>query len=309
MFTLRDIPPQDGRFTVVTGATGGLGYETALALAGAGGKILLAARNDAKGAAALAAIRAVHPNADIAYGHIDLADLASVKAFADKVAAENDRIDVLVNNAGVMMPPARHVTKDGFELQFGANYLGHFALTARLLPLLRKGAAPRVVNVSSGAHRMQAAIHFDDLQWQKSYSPWRAYAQSKLAMILFAFELERRSQAGGWGIMSNSAHPGYARTDLQSSGPGLGRTRPSLMEGAMALLAPFMSQTAAAGALPQIFAAVSPRASGAGYYGPQGLGDLTGPVGAAKIGKAARDPATGPRLWAVSEALTGVRWG
>jgi NAD(P)-dependent dehydrogenase (short-subunit alcohol dehydrogenase family) len=309
-WTLRDIPAQRGRRVVITGATGGLGYETALALAGAGADVLLTGRNAVKGEAALARIHAAYPGAAIRYADLDLADLKSVATFADQMAGEQEAIDLLVNNAGVMMPPTHNETRDGFELQFGTNYLGHFALTARLLPLLRKGKDTRVVHLSSGAHRLLAAIHFDDLQWRKSYRPWRAYAQSKLAMILFAFELQRRSDANGWGLMSNAAHPGYAITDLQTSGPRIGRGgRPSLQERLMSLLAPVLAQSAAAGALPTLFAATSPDAKPGGYYGPRGSFEMKGAVGEAAIGKEARDIAVAGRLWGVSEQLTGVEWG
>ncbi|RFB78802.1 SDR family oxidoreductase [Methylovirgula sp. 4M-Z18] len=304
-WTLADISPQDGRKAVITGATGGIGYETALALAKKGADVLLTGRDAAKGAAALANIRAVSPSAKIRYADLDLADLASVESFADRLAGEQGAVDLLVNNAGVMAPPTRFETKNGFELQFGTNYLGHFVLTKRLLPLLRKGNRTRVVNVSSAAHRLLADIHFDDLQWQKRYDPWRAYAQSKLAMILFAFGLQRRSDAHGWGLMSNAAHPGYARTGLQTSGPRLGRSSASLQERAMLWLGPLLSQSAAAGALPTLFAATALQAKPGGYYGPQQMFELKGPVGTAKIGARAQDKDLATRLWAVSEDLTG----
>jgi NAD(P)-dependent dehydrogenase (short-subunit alcohol dehydrogenase family) len=308
-WTTRDIPPQQGRRVVITGATGGLGYETALALARAGADVLLTGRNAAKGEVALTRIHAAVPDAAIRYADLDLADLASVEGFANRVAREQEAIDLLVNNAGVMTPPTRNETKDGFELQFGTNYLGHFALTGRLLPLLRKGRQTRVVNLSSGAHRLQAAIHFDNLQWEKSYRPWPAYAQSKLAMILFAFELQRRSDAFGWGLMSNAAHPGWAVTDLQSSGPRMGRGgKPPLSERIGTLIEPILAQSAADGALPTLFAATSPNARSGGYYGPQGMFELKGAVGEARIGKAGRDTAVAARLWDVAEKLTGVTW-
>jgi NAD(P)-dependent dehydrogenase (short-subunit alcohol dehydrogenase family) len=307
-WTASDIPPQMGRLAVITGATGGLGYETALALARAGAEVVLTGRNAAKGETALAAIRAARPEANIRYANLDLASLASVKAFAEQFSAEHATLDLLINNAGVMVPPTRHVTADGFELQFGTNYLSHFALTAYLLPTLRRGRRPRVVNLSSGAHRIQAAIHFDDLQWERRYQPWPAYAQSKLAMLMFAFELQRRSDDLGWGLMSNAAHPGYARTGLQSAGPSLGRSNPSLTERLLKLIEPLTSQSAADGALPTLFAATSPDAKPAGYYGPRGVGELKGPVGEAVIGKAAQVRVVATRLWEVSEQLTGAQW-
>jgi len=307
-WSTRDIPPQHGRLALITGATGGLGYETALALAGAGAAVVLTGRNAAKGEAALERIRVAHPTAAISYADLDLASLASIREFAERFAGIHDALDLLVNNAGVMMPPVRHVTADGFELQFGTNYLGHVALTARLLALLRRGQRPRVVTVSSAAHRMQAAIHFDDLQWERSYAPWPAYAQSKLANLLFAFELQRRSDANGWGLLSDAAHPGYARTGLQSAGPALGRTRPSLFDVVSKLIAPFASQSAADGALPTLFAATSPDAKPAGYYGPQDFFEMRGPVGVARVGPQAQDKAVAARLWDLSERLVGVRW-
>lgn len=308
-WSTRDIPPQQRRRAVITGATGGLGFETALALAGAGADVLLTGRNPAKGEAALARIRAVFPAARIRYEDLDLSALAAVAAFAERLAGEQDGIDLLVNNAGVMTPPKRFETVDGFELQFGTNYLGHFALTGRLLPLLRRGRSPRVVNLSSGAHRLLAAIHFDDLQWRRAYKPWRAYAQSKLAMILFAFELQRHSDTHGWGLLSNAAHPGYAVTGLQTSGPRMGGNgRPHIIERLSAILQPLMSQSAAEGALPTLYAATSPDAQPAGYYGPQNMFELKGPVGEARIGRQARDKDLAARLWSISEQLTGVTW-
>lgn len=308
-WTTHDIPPQQGRKVVITGATGGLGYETALALARAGADVLMTGRNAAKGRDALSRVQAAVPGAAVRYAHLDLADLASVEAFAGRLAGEWEAIDLLVNNAGVMTPPTRHETVDGFELQFGTNYLAHFALTGRLLPMLRKGRQTRVVNLSSGAHRIQAAIHFDDLQWRQRYKPWPAYAQSKLAMILFAFELQRRSDAFGWGLMSNAAHPGYALTDLQTSGPRMGRGgRPTPFDWLGWLIAPVLSQSAAEGALPTLFAATAPDARPGGYYGPQGLFEMKGAVGEARIGRHARDTAVAARLWNVSQDLTGVTW-
>ncbi|WP_413990362.1 SDR family oxidoreductase [Labrys okinawensis] len=308
-WSIRDIPAQKGRRVMITGATAGLGYEAALALAGAGADVLLTGRNPAKGRAALERIRALYPAAIIRYEDLDLSELAKVEAFTERLAGQQEAIDLLINNAGVMTPPSRFETKDGFELQFGTNYLSHFALTGRLLPLLRRGNRARVVNLSSGAHRLMAAIHFDDLQWQKNYKPWQAYAQSKLAMILFAFELERRSEASGWGLMSNAAHPGYAVTGLQTSGPQMGRNgRPHPIQFVSRLMQPLMSQSAADGALPTLFAATSPDAKPGGYYGPQNMFELKGPVGEARIGKEAQDRALAARLWSLSEKLTGVIW-
>lgn len=304
-FTLADIPPQPNRRVVITGATGGIGLHTALALAGAEFEVILTGRNDEKGAAALRLIRAAHPKARLRYEHLDLASLQSVAQFAQRYAAGHDSLDVLINNAGVMTPPTRQVTADGFELQLGTNYLSHYALTARLLPLLRKGEAARVVNVSSLAHKQLADIHFDDLQWQRGYKPWRAYAQSKLASLNFAFELQRRSNAGDWGLMSNGAHPGYARTDLIANGPGEDSWFARL---SARLLQPWTSHSAADGAMPTIYAAAAVQAAPSAYYGPRDMFELKGPVSEAKIGARALDEGIAARLWDVSARLTGVSW-
>jgi NAD(P)-dependent dehydrogenase (short-subunit alcohol dehydrogenase family) len=302
-FTVKDIPSQAGKLAVITGATGGLGYETALALAGAGSKVVLAARNPQKGDEALARIRAIHPGADIRFDLLDLASLASVAAFAERLAGEGAPIDLLVNNAGIMALPQREVTADGFEAQLGVNYLSHFALTAHLLPLLRAAPAPRVVSLSSLAHR-RGKIDFDDLQGQRLYRPWKAYTQSKLAMLMFALELQRQSHAGGWGLMSNAAHPGFARTELIPNGPGAG----GAMGLASKLLFPILSHSAAAGALPTLLAATSPQARPAAYYGPDGFSEMKGPPAPARIMPQAQDVAVAARLWTESEALTGVRF-
>ncbi|WP_419759976.1 SDR family oxidoreductase [Acidisoma sp.] len=302
-WTTADIPDQTGRSAVVTGA-GGLGYETALALARANAEVILAGRSAEKGAASVDRIKAQVPQANIRFEDLDLASLASVAAFANRMAAQHGTLDLLVNNAGVMAPPHRQATTDGFELQFGTNYLGHFALTAHLLPLLRAARAPRVVEVSSIAHR-RATIGLKDLQGERSYSPWRSYGQSKLAMLMFAIELQRRSDAGGWGLMSLAAHPGIARTELFTNGPGSARIQ-KLMIG---LVMPFVSQSAAAGALPLLFAATAPGAIAGAYYGPSGLREMKGAVGPARIMPQAWDTETAARLWQVSEALTGVTFG
>jgi len=304
MWTLADMPPQTGRYALVTG-TGGLGYETALALAGAGASVLVAGRNPAKGDEALDRIRGAHPAADVAFAPLDLASLASIADFAAAMAAADRPIDLLVNNAGVMTPPDRRLTADGFELQFGTNHLGHFALTGRLLPLLRRGQAPRVVTVSSGMHHI-GRIDFDNLQWERRYSPAIAYGASKLANLMFALELQRRSDAAGWGLTSLAAHPGYARTELIANGPGLNNWTSVL---GRTLIEPWASQSPADGALPQLFAATSPDAVGGGYYGPSRLMEMVGPPAPARVAQRARDRAVARRLWEVSEQLTGVAFG
>ncbi|MGH8080468.1 MAG: SDR family oxidoreductase [Lysobacter sp.] len=305
IFTLDDISHQPGRRVVITGATGGIGFHTALALAGAEFDVILTGRNADKGASALSRIREVHPQARVRYEDLDLASLRSVERFVARYSEQHDSLDLLINNAGVMTPPQRLSTADGFELQFGTNYLGHYALTAQLLPLLRKGLAPRVVNVSSGAHRLLADIHFDDLQWQRAYKPWRAYAQSKLAMLSFALELQRRSNAGDWGLMSNAAHPGYARTDLIANGPG---TDAWLTRLSIRWMQPWTSHSAADGAMPSLYAAASAAARNSGYYGPRDMFEMKGPVVEAKIGARASDEAIAARLWDASARLTGVSW-
>ena len=299
-WTIDDIPTQIGKLAVITGATGGLGYETALALAGAGAEVILSGRNAQKGQDALRRIRAEHPQATVRFEVLDLASLASVADFARRITAENRRIDILINNAGVMALAKRQVTVDGFERQLGTNYLGHFALTAALLPLLR-GA--RVVNLSSIAHR-NGRIDFDDLQGERRYRPWPIYAQSKLAMLMFALELQRRSDAAGWDITSIAAHPGWARTQLIANGPGA-----KGVLGVMSrFVAPFFSHSAAAGALPILFAATAPEAKASGYYGPSGFYEMKGPVAPAQIMPQASDAAVAARLWEVSARLTGANW-
>ena len=300
-WTIADIPPQGGRTAVITGATGGLGYETALALAGAGAAVVLTGRNDAKGQDATQKIRGQFPDANISYQTLDLASLASVADFAAHFAAAHASLDLLINNAGVMALPKRQTTADGFEMQFGTNYLGHYALTAHLLPRLRRGNQPRVVSLSSLAHR-SGAINFADLHGAQSYSPWKAYSQSKLAMLMFAIELQRRSDDGGWGLISNAAHPGYARTDLMANGPGAKGVLWQINKA----VRPYVSQSATEGALPTLFAATSPAAKAAGYYGPNGFYELKGPPSPAKIMPRAQDPIAAAWLWDVSVTLTGV---
>jgi NAD(P)-dependent dehydrogenase (short-subunit alcohol dehydrogenase family) len=299
-WTAADIPAQGDKLAVVTGATGGLGNQTAKRLAEAGAKVVLTGRNEAKGEEAISNIRNQFPNAKISFEALDLANLASVADFARRFAAVHSALDLLINNGGVMALPTRQTTADGFEMQFGTNYLGHYALTAQLLPQLRSAPQPRVVNLSSIAHRT-GFIQFSDLQGERLYSPWKAYNQSKLAMLMFALELQRRSDAAGWNLISNAAHPGWARTDLFANGPGAG-----LLAFASQLAAPLFSQSAESGALPTLFAATSPQAKGGGYYGPSGLSELKGPPAPAWIMPQARDMAGAAKLWEVSQQLTGV---
>lgn len=306
-WTAADMPSQQGRLAIVTGASpGGLGYETALALCGAGAGMVLATRNPDRGEAARRGILARYPGADVQVAALDLARLSSVAGFAAHVAARHDRVDLLVNNAGVMALPQRRNTADGFEMQLGSNYLGHFALTGHLLPLLRAAQAPRVVNLASLAHR-QGRIDFDDLQTERPYRAWKAYGQSKLAMLMFALELQRRSETQGWGLLANAAHPGYARTELIANGPASdGRSRLLSLLGAA--MRPWLSHSAAAGALPTLYAATSPDAQGGAYYGPDGFHELKGAPAPAFVARQAHDRAAAARLWEVSCELTGVRF-
>lgn len=304
-FTLDDIPNLTGKLAVVTGATSGLGLETALGLAGAGAEVVLVGRNPSKGRDAAALIRARHPAANVWFEQVDLASLASLKDFADEMLAEGRAIDILVNNAGVMALPTRQVTNDGFEMQFGTNYLSHFALTARLLPLLRAGKA-RVVQLASIAHK-GGHIRLDDLNYETGYKAWPVYQQSKLAMLMFAIELQRRSDANGWGLTSVAAHPGFARTDLITNGQGVGGS--SMFGIVTRLLERFVSHSAADGALPTLMAATDPDVRPGGYYGPQGFQDLTGPPGPAAVRPQALDADVAAKLWAASERLTDVNFG
>jgi NAD(P)-dependent dehydrogenase (short-subunit alcohol dehydrogenase family) len=298
MATQAEIPSQIGKTAVVTGATGGLGYEAALALASAGADVILTGRDERKGQSAIEKICREISGAKVAFESLDLANLASVAAFAERMQARPS-LDLLINNAGVMALPRRQTTADGFEMQFGTNHLGHFALTARLMPLLRQASAPRVVSVSSLAHRT-GLIDFSDLQGERIYSPWKAYGQSKLACLMFALELQRRSEAAGWKVTSIAAHPGFARTSLFSSGPG------GLLSLATDVAAPFFGHSAADGARPILFAATSPEAKAGGYYGPGGFGELRGSPARALIMPQARDAAAAARLWDVSAKLTGT---
>ena len=299
IWTAQHIPSQRGRTVVVTG-TGGLGLQDALALARAGAGVIIAGRSQLKGHDAVVRIRREVPGAQVRFEELDLASLASIESFARRLTDSLGALDILINNAAVMTPPRRALTADGFELQFGTNYLGHFALTARLLPLLRKGDRPRVVSLSSVAAR-NGVIRFDDLQFAQDYKPMAAYAQSKLACLMFALELQRRSEAGQWGIRSIAAHPGIARTDLLPNGAG------AWSGAAMARsLLWFLFQPAAQGALPTLFAATAGGALGGAYYGPDKLGETRGHPAPARVPAAALDAAVAARLWEESERLADV---
>jgi NAD(P)-dependent dehydrogenase (short-subunit alcohol dehydrogenase family) len=295
LWTLADVPEQHGRIAVITGANSGLGEQAALALAGKGAHVVLACRNPAKAHAAEARIRQVHPAASVQVRVLDLADLSSVAQFADGLAADHGRVDLLLNNAGLMAVDAAR-TRDGFEMQFGVNHLGHFALTVRLLPLLTATAGSRVVTMSSMGHRA-GRMHFDDLMFDRGYSRWQAYFQSKLANLLFTAELQRRLAASGTSTIALAAHPGGSRTDLGTEGRGLSNRL-------MAAVVPLVTQSAATGALPLLRAATDPAASGGQFYGPRWL--AVGHPVLETPAPAARRTADARRLWTESVRLTGV---
>ncbi|KQS98483.1 SDR family oxidoreductase [Cellulomonas sp. Leaf395] len=298
------VPDQTGRTVVVTGANSGTGREAAERLAAAGAHVVLAVRSAEKGEKALAEILAAHPDASAEVRIIDLAALASVQAFADDLSRDLPHLDTLINNAGVMTPPTRFETEDGFELQLGTNYLGPFALTTRLLPLLLAAPDGRVTTMSSGMANV-GRIRFDDLQWtRRRYSPSRSYAQSKLADLLLARHLARVSMQRGWALRSNAAHPGFTQTNLQTAGASLGSD--TVHRASIGKLPFVPSQLPPEGAEPMLFAAADPRAVEGGYYGPSGRFELVGPTGPARLNRRMRDDDVAARLWAVAEDLTGT---
>ena len=300
-WTATDIPDQSGRVAVVTGANSGLGLATARELGRAGARVVLGVRNTAKGDQAAATIRSQAPGAELEVRQLDLADLESVWEFAGAVGATYDRIDLLINNAGVMAAP-RRLSKQGFEGQFATNHLGHFALTGRLLSRLLAAAAPRVVTVSSLMHR-GGKIDFEDLQGERSYSRWGAYQQSKLANLMFCFELQRRAVEAKTALESMAAHPGYAATNLQAAG-----TDRFYERWFMAVGNKLFAQSADMGALPTLYAATFPDLPGGTFVGPGGRSQQRGyPTVVTAAGKAYDEPAW-RRLWEISEELTGVHY-
>lgn len=299
-WTIANIPPQNGKLAIVTGANSGIGWYTALELARAGADVILTARSEAKGREAVDRVRREIPQARARWEILDLASLASVRTFAAKIGSE-PKIDLLINNAGVMKIPQRELTEDGFERQLGTNFFGHFALTGLLLPALLRAAGPRVTTISSIAANLGLKrVNFEDLQWSRSYSPWAAYCQTKLADLMFALELSRRCAAKNISLLSNAAHPGVSRTNLQAAGTG----KPP--GAAQKLLSRIISQDAFHGALPTLRAATEPNASPGSYYGPDGFYQLKGDPVLIPIPKPAQDLAAASRLWEIGESLTGI---
>ncbi len=302
-WTAHDIPDQSGRTALVTGANSGLGLETATALAAHGARVLMACRNQEKAREALDHVRNVAAGPRPEVVSLDLADLESVRATAERMVDADEPLDVLVNNAGVMALPLRR-TAQGFEMQFGTNHLGHFALTGRLLPLLLRGDGARVVTLSSMMHRT-GRMRWEDLNWEHGYRKWLAYGQSKLANLLFMSELDRRStnHAGG-RLVSVSAHPGYASTHLQAAGPEMAGNK--LMSSMVDLANQVVAQSAEQGALPSLYGATMPDVQGGEYYGPNGPGEMRGSPKKVTASRRAQSPEDAARLWARSEELTGV---
>jgi NAD(P)-dependent dehydrogenase (short-subunit alcohol dehydrogenase family) len=303
-WTTANIPSQVGRRALITGSNSGIGFEAALALARRGAEVILPARTQAKADDAAARILEQVPGAQLYPEILDLAVQASVHAFANRMMERfpGQSLDLLINNAGVMALPKREVTEDGFERQFATNYLGAFALTGLLLPLMKQRAGSRVVTVSSGASN-QGKIEFDNLQSERVYKPMQAYSQSKLADLIFTQELQRRLKAAGSPILSIAAHPGYAVTNLQADHLAL------WMKMTLAVMKPILSHDAAHGALPTLYAAVAAEAVAAGYYGPDGFMEAKGYPKAASIPKRALDETVAKRLWLESERLTRVKFG
>ncbi|WP_099025503.1 SDR family NAD(P)-dependent oxidoreductase [Mycolicibacterium palauense] len=296
-----DVPDQTGRIAIVTGANTGLGFDTARVLAARGATVVLAVRNTDKGNAAAARIVGAVPRADVAVQPLDLGSLQSVRTSAAELKANYPRIDLLVNNAGVMYPP-KETTADGFELQFGTNHLGHFALTGLLLENLLGVDGSRVVVVASVAHKIRAKIDFDDLQWEhRRYERVAAYGQSKLANLMFAYELQRRLAAAGAPTIAVAAHPGVSNTELTRHTPGMGLP-------GMKQLAALVFNSAELGALPTLRAATDPDVRGGQYYGPDGFRELRGHPKLVQSSRQSHDRAVQQRLWTVSEELTGVSY-
>ncbi len=303
-WTMADMPDQHGRQIIVTGANSGIGYETVRALAARGAQVTLAVRNAEKGQAAVERLTDENPQAAVEVMPLNLADLASVRQFAEAWQQRSRSLSLLINNAGVMAIPFRR-TADGFEMQFGTNHLGHFALTGLLLPTLLATPDARVVTVSSMNH-MAGSIQFDNLDGAKDYRVWRAYGQSKLANILFAYELDRRLRAAGASTISVACHPGYAATNLQAVGPQMSGSR--FMQAVFQAANRLFAQSAAMGALPVLYAATAPEVVGGDYIGPRQWGGAHGYPGKARSSPRSYDADLAKRLWDASETLTGVHY-
>jgi NAD(P)-dependent dehydrogenase (short-subunit alcohol dehydrogenase family) len=301
----QQIPSQTGKTALITGANSGIGYQAAVELARHGAHVLLGVRSFAKGQAALDRLLREAPEASAEVAELDMASLGSIHAFSQKFAASRRVLDLLINNAGVMALPTRELTPDGFERQFGTNHLGHFALTGLLLPQFRGAADPRVVTVASLAHR-NGRIEFDNLQSERSYVPWDAYNSSKLANILFASELDRRARAAGSRLASIPVHPGISKTSIVDNGPGMGSK--DLKVRVLKVVAPFIMQDDAMGALPTLYAATAPEAKGGEYIGPDGFMEFKGYPKVVQARPQALDESVAKRLWQVSEELTGVKY-
>jgi NAD(P)-dependent dehydrogenase (short-subunit alcohol dehydrogenase family) len=305
-WTTADIPHQTGRAAVVTGANSGIGYSTAMHLASKGARVVLACRDEGRGRAALERLRTDAPAADAELSLLDLADLASVREFAARLLAEGRPLDILVNNAGVMGVPVRKTTADGFELQFGTNHLGHFALTGLLLPAFVDRAGARVVTVSSLNH-WAGRMRFDDLHGERGYRAYSAYSASKLSNVLFFRELDRRLRARGSPAISVGAHPGYSATNLQQAGPRLGRV--PVTARALTVVTRVVGQSDEAGAWPSLYAATAPGVEGGQYFGPSKLMETRGTPARARLAPWGRDQNAARRLWEASEEATGVTFG
>lgn len=300
------VPDLTGRLALVTGASDGVGFEIAARLARAGAEVVLPVRDAEKGGRAAARIRERTPSARLQVGRLDLASLASIEEFAAERLGDGRPIDVLINNAGVMTPPERRTTADGFELQFGTNHLGHVALTARLLPLLAAAGARVTCQVSVAAD--QGAVNWDDLQWSSGYDAMKAYSSSKIAVGLFAVELQRRSEAAGWGIRSTLSHPGVTPTNLLAAQPGMGRPRDTTAVRFIRAMSRrgLLFGTPQSAALSAVYAATSPDAAGGRLYGPKGFRHLSGLPAEQPLYTRLRDEAGAARMWDLSQQLVGV---